>query len=57
MPLAYPEWAHHHWVWLARSNNTQSNQINFYRSWVDHNIPVGAMYVIPMVYIHGFHRR
>jgi alpha-glucosidase (family GH31 glycosyl hydrolase) len=40
---AYPEWAHSHWVWLARNNNTQAQQIDFYNSWIAHDIPVGAI--------------
>eukprot|EP01089_Gocevia_fonbrunei_P020690 TRINITY_DN7769_c0_g1_i2.p1 TRINITY_DN7769_c0_g1~~TRINITY_DN7769_c0_g1_i2.p1 ORF type:complete len:588 (-),score=108.30 TRINITY_DN7769_c0_g1_i2:90-1853(-) len=39
----YPEWAHHHWVWLSSSQANQTSEMQFVNDFLAYDIPVGAV--------------
>eukprot|EP01147_Barroeca_monosierra_P009809 gene9809-2002_t len=39
----YPEWAHHHWVWLSHGGSGQDDCVQLARDYIAHNISVGAV--------------
>lgn len=41
--LAYPLWAHKHWVWLHNDLGNQENVTNLVKDYEAHNIKVGAV--------------
>ncbi|EGD82550.1 hypothetical protein PTSG_03202 [Salpingoeca rosetta] len=40
---AYPDWAHHHWVWLDHGGNGQADCLQLAKDYMAHNITVGAV--------------
>lgn len=44
-PAPYPEWSHHHWIWLHNNQLNQVSLLELYHGYISRDIPVGTVLV------------